>query len=98
MFLFSSINKGLEECRSISGAILVDVREDDEFRSGHIPGAVSIPLSRINTMSLPKDVPLFLYCLRGSRSKQAVGKLKAMGYKNVKSIGGIASYKGQLER
>ena len=98
MFLFSNINKGLEECHSKPGAILVDVREDDEFRSGHIPGAVSIPLSRINTISLPKDAPLFLYCLRGTRSKQAVGKLKAMGYQNVKSIGGIVSYKGQLER
>ena len=79
MILFGNINKGMEEYRSIPDAILVDVREDDEFRSGHIPGAVSIPLSRINAISLPKDAPLFLYCLRGSRSKQAVGKLKAMG-------------------
>ena len=97
MILFGNINKGLEEYRSTPGAVLVDVREPDEFASGHIPGAVNAPLSTINQVSLPKDKPLFLYCLRGTRSKQAAGILKRMGY-TVKSIGGISGYKGQLER
>ena len=97
MILFGNINKGLEEYRSTPGAVLVDVREPDEFASGHIPGAVNEPLSTINQVSLPKDKPLFLYCLRGTRSKQAAGILKRMGY-TVKSIGGISGYKGQLER
>ena len=79
------------------GAILVDVREADEFATGHITGAVNAPLSTISNTTLPKDAPLFLYCLRGSRSKRAAGILKKMGY-TVKSIGGISGYKGDLER
>ena len=97
MMLFENINRGLEECRATSGAILVDVREADEFASGHIPGAVNEPLSTVNKTALPKDAPLFLYCLRGTRSKRAAGILKRMGY-TAKSIGGISGYKGELER
>ena len=77
---------------------LMDVREDDEFKSGHIPGALSIPLSRIDTITIPKDKPLYVYCLRGTRSKRAAHALKRMGYANVKSIGGIATYTGSIER
>lgn len=98
MILFGNINRGLEECRATPGAILVDVREPDEYNSGHIPGAVNEPLSTISQTALPKDVPLFLYCLRGTRSKRAMGILKGMGYKTVKSIGGISGYKGEVER
>ena len=97
MILFGNINNGLEEYRAASGAILVDVREADEFASGHIPGAVNAPLSTISQTVLPKDAPLFLYCLRGSRSKRAAKILKQMGY-TVKSIGGISGYKGEVER
>lgn len=98
MILFRNINKGLEEYRSTPGAILVDVREMDEFQTGHIPGAINAPLSTINQTTLPTDSPLFLYCLRGTRSKRAAGVLRNMGFKNVKSIGGISSYKGEIER
>ena len=99
MFLFgrANINEAVEECRGTPGAVLLDVREADEFRSGHIPGAVNVPLSRISSISIPKDKQLFVYCLRGTRSRQAVGALKRMGY-TAKSIGGIASYKGPVER
>jgi len=97
MILFGNINRGLEEYRSSPGAILVDVREADEFATGHIPGAMSAPLSTISNTTLPMDAPLFLYCLRGSRSKRAAGILKKMGY-TVKSIGGISGYKGTIER
>lgn len=97
MFLFGSINKKLEEYRKTPGAVLVDVREVDEFRSGHIPGAINQPLSAISQIEIPKNKPLFVYCLRGSRSKRAVGVLKRMGY-SASSIGGITAYKGEIER
>ena len=95
--LFGNINKGLEEYQNTSKAILVDVREADEFHAGHIPGAVNVPLSMIDRITLPKDAPIFLYCLRGTRSKRAAGILKKMGY-TVKSIGGISGYQGETER
>ena len=97
MFLFGNINKGVVEYENASGAVLVDVRETDEFASGHIPGAINEPLSKITLTTLPKDKPIFLYCLRGSRSRRAMGLLKKMGYGNVKSIGGISGYKGEIE-
>ncbi len=98
MFLFgrNMINEAVSECRNTSNAVLLDVREADEFRSGHIPGAVNVPLSRINAIDIPKDKPLYLYCLRGTRSRKAVSILKRMGY-TAKSIGGITGYKGPIE-
>ena len=97
MILFGNINKGLEVYRDTPGAILVDVREADEFAAGHIPNAVNEPLSNISQTTLPKSAPLFLYCLRGTRSRRATGILKRMGYQ-VKSIGGISGYRGEVER
>ena len=93
----TNINDAVEECRRTPGVILLDVREADEFRSGHIPGAINAPLSGIEMVTLPKNRPLYVYCLRGTRSRRAVGILKRRGY-DAKSIGGIASYKGELER
>ena len=98
MFFFSktNINEAVQECRNTPNAVLLDVREADEFRSGHIPGAVNQPLSAIDKIGIPKDRQLYVYCLRGPRSKRAVGILKQMGYE-AKSIGGIAAYKGTIE-
>ena len=92
---FSSINKGVEEFRQTSGAVLVDVRKPGEFREGHIPGAVNVPLDQIEVLELPLETPIFIYCLWGSRSVQAGKLLEEIGYENVRSIGGIAGYKGE---
>lgn len=97
-FLREDINAGVTECRNTPGAVLLDVREADEFAAGHIPGAVNLPLSRIGQASFDQSTPLFVYCLRGTRSRRAVGELRRMGYMNAKSIGGIASYRGETER
>lgn len=84
--IFGNINKGLMEYQSTHGAILIDVREAEEFASGHIPGAVNVPLSTITSTTLPKDAPLFLYCLRGTRSMRAAGILRTMGSLTVEAI------------
>lgn len=97
-FRREDINTGIAECRGTPGAVLLDVRETDEFQSGHIPGAVNLPLSRIEQASFEKDAPIFVYCLRGTRSRQAVSRLARLGYTKVRSIGGITRYKGELER
>ena len=97
MLFFTNINKGLEEYRRTQNALLVDVREAGEYAAGHIPGAVNVPLSIIAEADLPKDRPLFLYCLRGSRSARAAGILKRRGCSRVKSIGGISGYRGEVD-
>ena len=95
------INTEVNRCRTTKGAILLDVRTDEEYRRGHIGGARNIPVEKINNaenLLHDKSAPLFVYCQSGARSRKAVSKLKKMGYTDVKNIGGIETYQGQLQR
>lgn len=96
------INAGIEEYKSTKGALLLDVREVNEYKNGHVPGALNVPLSTLGTRiakAVPeKDRPLFVYCLSGARSGNAEGILKSMGYTRVENIGGINAYKGNIEK
>ncbi len=96
----ADINQGVEEWKNTKGAVLLDVRTTNEYRQGHIPGSINIPLDQISRVpgTVPqKDTPLFVHCLSGARSGQAVRQLEQMGYTSVKNIGGISSYKGKVE-
>lgn len=96
----SDINTGVQEWKNTEGAVLVDVRTAGEYRQGHIPGSINIPLDQIESITgrVPKkDTPLFVHCLSGGRSSQAVSQLKRMGYTEVKNIGGINAYTGKVE-
>ena len=95
------INQGIKEYGGLEGAALLDVRTSQEYQEGHIPGSINIPLQSLSTADqIPagKDAPLFVYCYSGARSAQAVRLLAGMGYNNTKNIGGIAAYKGKVER
>ncbi|MCR5090605.1 MAG: rhodanese-like domain-containing protein [Oscillospiraceae bacterium] len=97
----SDINKAVEEYRATPGAVLLDIRDKDEYAEGRIPGSVNIPLNSLGLVSdrIPrKDTPLFVYCLSGARSSRAVQFLQKNGYTAVKNIGGINRYRGELER
>jgi phage shock protein E len=74
-----------------NGALVIDVRTVGEFNSGHLPGAINLPLDEIET-SLPRRVRdknqvLLLHCQSGMRSGVAKKKLKAMGYANAYNLG-----------
>ena len=95
------IDEYVKEYQGTAGAVLIDVREPGEYRAGHIPDAINIPLSQISNAQnlLPDQVTkLYVYCLSGGRSSRAVGMLQKLGYEDVKNIGGINSYKGQVEK
>ena len=82
------------------GHVIVDVRRQDEYDAGHIPGAILIPNETIGSDS-PEALPdydhiILVYCRSGNRSKQASEKLAAMGYKNVYEFGGINSWTGEI--
>ena len=101
LFRRPDINAGVEKFRNTPGAVLLDVREPDEFRGGHIPGSVNIPVGQIGMVRerIPDTKTLvFTYCLGGHRSGKAVRALRAMGYRNAVSIGGVGRYTGELER
>lgn len=82
------------------GHIIVDVRREDEFNSGHIPGAICIPNEFISDIQ-PEELPdlkqiILIYCRSGNRSKQAAEKLAKMGYENVYEFGGIIDWTGEI--
>ena len=97
----SDINQGVKEYSTTDGAVLLDVRTFEEYRQGHIPGSKNVPLqsiSKVVGIIDNKSTPIFVHCLSGARSRQAVAILKQMGYTNVKNIGGISAYAGKVER
>jgi rhodanese-related sulfurtransferase len=91
------------------GDPIVDVREPEEFADGHIPGAVNIPLGRLEIevdthpavvaregepRSL-RERPVVLYCLSGGRSARAAAALQRLGFANPVSLaGGILAWTG----
>ncbi len=73
----------------------VDVRSEDEFKSGHVPGAICVPLDRIEcgTAELPKNKLVILSCQSGKRSARAHELLKASGYDNLTEMeGGFSAW------
>jgi phage shock protein E len=95
------INQGIKEFENTPNAILIDVRTPEEYSQGRIPGSKNIPLNQINkiqTVAKKSNIPLFVYCLSGARSRQAVSYLKSLGYTSVTNLGGISSYTGRVIR
>ena len=95
------INQGVKEYSTTDSAVLLDVRTPDEYRQGHIPGNINVPLPSIDNvadMIDNKATPIFVHCLSGGRSRQASAALRQMGFTNVKNIGGISAYTGKVER
>ena len=95
------VNRGAVEYHNTPGAVLLDVRSGGEYREGHIPGAVNVPLPKLEEIAAvvsSYETPLFVYCYSGARSAQATDRLQRMGYQNVQNIGGIAAWKGDVER
>jgi rhodanese-related sulfurtransferase len=64
---------------------IVDVREPGEYASGHIRGAINIPLSAFNPDRLVKSRPVVVYCLSGMRSARALGLLQQAGFTDVRN-------------
>lgn len=76
-FKQSNINQGIEEYKMTVGAVLLDVRTLQEYQEGHIPESKNVPLQQLDniaSVAKNKDIPLFVYCYSGSRSRQATGR------------------------
>lgn len=82
------------------GHVIVDVRREDEYAEGHIPGAILIPNESIGS-ERPEQLPdsdqiILIYCRSGNRSKQAAVKLVDLGYTNIYEFGGILDWTGDV--
>lgn len=75
-----------------AGAKLIDVRTPQEYQSGHIEGALNIPVSEVSARIAEfgaKNEPIVVYCRSGSRSGRARSMLKAAGFTKVYNLGGM---------
>ena len=91
-----------KEMMDTQDVIILDVREQDEYDSGHIPGAVLLPVGTIdeNTAAevIPeKDSTVLVYCRSGNRSKTASSALADLGYTNIYEFGGINTWPYETE-
>ena len=94
-----NINEYMEKFKETEGALLIDLRNPEDFQRSHIPGAVNIlpdqlrdEIRRLATFR----TPIYLYCYAGARSAQAEGMLTAKGYKAY-NIGSFEEYTGERE-
>lgn len=74
---------------------IIDVREDYEYKSGHLPNSYNIPLGDINSISLNNfshTSTIIVYCRSGNRSNTAANLLIKLGYENVYDMGGITNW------
>jgi len=81
--------------RVAGGALLIDVREQDEWDAGHITGATLIPSSQLQSrwQEIPTDKTVIVYCRSGNRSNAATDFLKQQGLNNVHNmLGGVVAW------
>lgn len=71
-------------------AVIIDVREKNEFENGHLINAINIPLSELRERmnEIPRDKPVYIHCRSGQRSYNAVMALQGNGYDNVYNVSG----------
>ena len=91
-----------KEMMDTEEVIILDVREQSEYDSGHIPGAVLLPVGTIDeataAAAIPaKDSTVLVYCRSGNRSKTAASALAELGYTNLYEFGGINTWPYETE-
>ena len=100
------MNITAEEAKRImdneEGYIILDVRAQEEYDEGHIPGAILIPHTEIEARAeevlTDKDQLILVYCRSGRRSKIAAEALVELGYTNIKEFGGIIDWPYEVEK
>lgn len=80
--------------RRAAGALVIDVREDEEYAGGHVPGARHIPLGQVveRVAEVPTGGPVYVICALGGRSASAVEHLRGQGIDAVNVAGGTLGW------
>lgn len=92
-----------KEMMDTQDVIILDVREQEEYDSGHIPGAVLLPVGTIDEDTAAEVIPekdsiLLVYCRSGNRSRTAASNLAELGYTNIYEFGGINTWPYEIEQ
>ena len=81
-----------------NNTVIIDVRDSDEYETGHIANSVNIPLNDIANIDYSKDQAIILYCATGVRSFKAIDILGDKGIKNLYNLdGGLLNWGFELE-
>jgi len=91
-----------KEMMDTQEVVILDVREQDEYDSGHVPGAVLLPVGTIDETTAAQVIPekdstVLVYCRSGNRSKTASAALADLGYTNIYEFGGINTWPYETE-
>ena len=92
-----SFEKAKEIIDSDPGCVLLDVREEAEYITGHAEDAVLLPVDEIDADTAAAAIPSFdstvlVYCRTGRRSERAGKALEELGYTNIYDIGGLIGW------
>ena len=97
-----SDQEAAKEIMDTQEVIILDVREQDEYDIGHIPGAVLLPVGTIDEDTAAEVIPekdstVLVYCRSGNRSKTASSTLAELGYTSIYEFGGINTWPYETE-
>lgn len=91
MITTREVKEVIDDYKNNKNIVIIDVRTEDEYKSGHLKEAINIPVGEIESITISKDKTLIVYCRSGSRSASAAKILSGMGYK-VLDMGGIINW------
>ena len=88
--------------QSGENVVVLDVREEAEYITGHVAGAELLPVDEINAETasdvIPSfDTPVMVYCRSGQRSARAAHLLEQLGYRDIRDMGGLAGWPYRLD-
>lgn len=100
------LNISSEEAKRImdsdSDFVILDVRTEEEFAEGHIPGAILVPdyeiVEKVEAIVTDKNQTILVYCRSGRRSKLAAQELLKLGYTDIREFGGIIDWTYDIEK
>ncbi len=92
-----TVNDGINFARTTKGAELVDIRTKDDFKNGHVAGAINVPLDNTDVIKLRirnLETPLYIYGDFDHNPKKAAKIFRKMGYTNITPCGYIEEHVG----
>lgn len=96
MITTSEVKSIIDNYDKNKDVVIIDVRTESEYKSGHLKEAVNIPVDKISSIEYDKDTKIIVYCRSGSRSANAAKMLSEMGYSKVLDMGGIINWEYEV--
>ena len=96
MITTSEVKSIIDNYDKNKDVVIIDVRTESEYKSGHLKEAVNIPVGEIGSIEYDKDTKIIVYCRSGSRSANAAKMLYEIGNSKVLDMGGIINWEYEV--